>query len=462
MLSSGKSTFVGQAGHAQLSRRSWVLLVPFLLYSAASPVVASLYVPLEARVAAYNIRPYVLIGMAVVVIAAATMGFVSSARSWLGSSRRLIAAALAFPAYYSFASVAKGTFNVAVAGQYLLWAILAFATMPALLLAPDVARRVARALFIIGVLQLSVLVGSWAVLGDEGHLFGDRVSFGLSNPNLFAQVPQLCFASFGMWWALSRPRAGRWWRVGWIGVSTGAVALAAAARSRNVLAFLIVAGMSYALQTLYAKRLRGAAIALSMAMVAGLAGAFVATEAEALDVYSSGRIRIWRAAVDSAIREAPVSTAIWGPAQLPGLDVGAYDTASSEKEFVKFHIDNSYLELLFEAGGIGLLLFLWPYSMVVGGGLRELRRTAGARAVTKWSLSLLAGLAAQCAFASMIPTFNNVMAVFFLLFGAAAGWTSAGRPAATSGTPQALGAIGSDRGDIGVSCRPTSPGRMSA
>lgn len=404
-----------RSGSWRAEALAWLLLA----YAALVPITASVHVPLGVRVAIYNVRPYWLIGIAAVATGAVLFGLVPGARERLLMNRRLLGWSLTFPFFYFVVAFAKGSLNVPVAGQYLLWSLLSFGVVPALMGSHDTLRRVAWAALVLAAFQLGVVVLSWRVLGEVGGQFRDRMSVGIANPNIFAQMPQVVLAAFGMWWAASKPRPGALWRLGWAAAISTAAVLAYLARSRNVLAFLVATGLGSVIVTLYASRRRVWAVLASIALLAGTGLVLLGSEREDLDAYSSGRIRMWRMAVESALAEEPLMTTLVGPSKLPSVDVGAYDDAASDKVFTKTHIDNAYLELVLEAGVPGLILFLAPYALVIRGALRGLSRAGGRSRMASWSLSCWTGIAVQCVFASILPSFNNIVAMFVLMFGVA-------------------------------------------
>jgi len=419
------------------------LLIPLFVYAAMVPVTASVHVPLAFRVLVFNRRPFFLGASLVVALLAYAGRFARDGSPAARLARSLLRLALAFPLLFLVLAFWKDALSLPVVGQYFLWAFGAFGLAPLVLTSRSSIGRLGKVFFFISLSQWSAAFLTWTLLGDGGLPFRHRLSFGIANPNFYAQIVQVGVSAFGLWWASSPRPAARPWRVAWAFLIPGAAYLVAAARSRNVVAYLGTLAATYVLLFLLASRRAGWAIVATGSIFVVTMAFFLTVEPADVDAFSSGRITMWQDALAATFQREPLQTVLVGPTSLPSAALWSYDEAAPDKVFLKFHIDNAYLELLLEAGLFGLLLFIAPYARIARFGLARIRSGAEPDRVRIWSLAIFAGVAVQSGLVSTLPTFNSPLGVFFLFAGAAPlfGLESGPRSSVAGRSPSAVRSV---------------------
>jgi hypothetical protein len=133
-----------------------------------------------------------------------------------------------------------------------------------------------------------------------------------------------------------------------------------------------------------------------------------------IDRFASGRVSIWQGKFQLSFSQGnDAKTLLIGPDRLPVNPTGGYDLElRKDKKFRKFHADNAYLELFFEAGVIGAVLFLFPYFFILRLVLARVRRNRDRMDI--WASAVLLGVGAQSVFITTIPTFANPVAFLVL------------------------------------------------
>ncbi|AWV91141.1 hypothetical protein DN745_18135 [Bradymonas sediminis] len=384
-------------------------------------------IPPSIRLAVYNYRPYFI----VVVITGFFLfnRFFEHQRTniWYDSIKlrniRILSAF--FPVYFVIVSMLKGKFNVPVMGLYIIWTLCSFWLAPLLMQSIADVRK-----FLVGFLVVNgfllIITITYTMLINPSLLsptHQGRLSFGLENPNIFAQVVQAVFMSLvGI--RILAPERSKWRSVsGYILLAAcilGAFAFAWFARSRNVLLFMLVAGVSYSVLVLKGRRKYLTLMAANTVMVVCALFVFNLAGVEESNKVSSGRLAYWGSLVE-ALWDGPypIAAIFVGPASPISVDQAPnrYDALAAEKKFNKMHVDNFYLEQVLESGLIGLLLFLLPYIVMIARSRYDLTSRSSEGRFLCWAISLWIALAYQSFFIPTAPTFNNPIGFFFVIFG---------------------------------------------
>ena len=395
------------ASLAGIPLRFWVLFVYVLLIVAPN----NTYLPAGFRLALINYRPHAIVAIVALIIVDALRD-PAALSSYLRRPRyvRLAVLAAIFPVYYVLVSGLKGDLRPTSVGLYGLWAITTFVAWPLFVRTWRQTDRWLRLLFAANLLAwvLPMVYSTVAGLPPD-VVFKDIRSFGSINPDYFAQVIQVVFAC-----ALLAAPATPGGRVARALLLAATMVAIYSLDARNVLVFVVA--LAAVRPFLRAARRPGLVVAVVLALFACLSLTVSQYfESQRINRFSSGRLAFWSDHIEEAFeRGDDAVTFLIGPGELPGASRAhrAYDPLGEQKTFAKFHSDNAYLELFFEAGVLGSLLFVWPYLLAVVAALRRIRRGRDPREV--WAVAVLIAVACQSMFMSSIPTFASPAAFLFL------------------------------------------------
>ena len=392
------------------------------LWTAAVPVCANELVPVEARIAVYNIRPWVCAGLLAFTFACLLWGGRRLA-SWLARPGRVlfVGCGLLFPAWYTLVWGIHGHAPAPVVALYWLWGGVAFVAAPALLQTQQHVRWTVQVLAAAALLVL-VAAGIGAAAFDLNTvvpggldpgllgLLGERAPFGFTNSNYYGQLLQLLCVAL-LFSAVTRP--GSAWP--YVLLIVALAVLVTLARARNVLVFLLAA-VPVTLIGARSPRLLVRSGLVAAAVLVVVVSVVREMEYDELNRIATGRLDFWDFVIEQVVEtDTPVWSLVAGPGELRGYrGIKTYDTAGSGKQFNKLHTDNVYLELLVEAGLIGLLLFLLPYLFV---GLRLFQLTTRGDPAAAWALGCALGIALQSMLVGVYPTFNSPVGVMVVLLG---------------------------------------------
>lgn len=362
-------------------------------------------IPDDFRIFVYNYR--LLFISALVLIVSSIQIFISF------TSRRLkileYLAGLLFPLWYLMLFVFYDRIKPEVVAFYFIWSLFYYLVIPAInshLNLHDVAISV--------VFTSAGMISAVAILKISGLLHESPavkgMYFGFQNNNYFAQICQIFF--IGAFYLLASGNSGRTNRAVLSACAIFVMSLSYLAEARNVIMFYVVFIVVYFLWRIRSVAIRSYAIIFTIA-----AGTIVAqyivdsTKYKNIDDFSSGRISGWSRTIDAFEVQIDPITFLIGPEYLPDSKFSVYDSLGRKKRYNKYHIDNIYLEIFFEAGLVGLLLFFVPLSFVL---IRSLRSRSVLQ--KRIAISLAVAAAFQGLFVSIFPSFNSPVAFILPLF----------------------------------------------
>lgn len=398
------------------------ILLGLGVYGATIPLPNNSLLPEDLRLRLYNNRPYFLIALFLVAIAERVYRLGSGKLLPSPAEFRALTFSLLFPAYYLIVSLIKGTYNAPVAGLYVAWSLFSF------LLAPTLMRTVKDVRVITGllvVINLTVWVFSFVYerITDVHVPLVYGGPYGYISGDYFAQVVLVVVAAAFIY-VTARDASGLRWKswqanlviAGFIGAAVFVGILAA----RSAVAFLAIAGIAFMVLR------RGHNVwvihALLLAGTALMVYALAFPENQNLDAATSDRLSVWNSALQTLRDEPSPPLAVLTGTTDANLQTRAfsrqYDPLSAGKAFSKFHVDNSFLELVLEGGMLGLALFLLPYGCVLRAGLMNLRSDPARTSLMATSVGLMVGIAFLSLTTSTIPTFNSPIGFFTAFFGA--------------------------------------------
>lgn len=388
------------------------------MFAATLPLPANQYFSDAFRLAIANNRPAII---ALVLLGSTWLGIRRRGRRLAIFLRhplqgRLLVLGLAFPAFFALTSLLKPEQRIATLGLYLLWPVFIFLCIPLLAQSSDEVRRLTRTVFAANILCWLVPFGLFHARGPVPSRFDEVISYGYSNPDYYAQILQVLFALVLLRVAGTQSRLGsfQWVSIRLLLLLTFVGAWQVSAR--NVIVFMVASICCFWLVRRTRRPLLVICTVLAVGMTIGIF-ALQHLETKHVDEMSSGRIDNWTKHTERVLQEdGGMRTVLFGPDKLPEFGVTAgYDALKRQKKYSKFHIDNVYLEFFFEAGLIGLLLFLIPYGLLVVRASRRIRAQQDSNGSITWAVSVLVGIGAQSALVSTIPTFGNPLAPLFAI-----------------------------------------------
>ncbi len=382
----------------------------FALYAVVLPWPNNVAIPRAWRLLVYNVRPYAVVAFVGIFLVGGVLTNSWRLRRVVRDPRtvRLAQLSLVFPALFLLSGFARGSLQTKVLGLYASWSLFVFVVMPALV-------RTRREVFILATTLAVVLGGNWLfaalfqrapaaqLLSEEAA----RMSFSYSNPNYYSQLLQVTAALCVLAYVARPPRSRR--RLFWLGVVAGiqlvALVFVLLARSRNVLVFMLAAGFVFL--TLRRPRVQVWAAMLGLVVTVFVGGLLISgMDRAVVDQAASGRLSLWGSWIDALNHSGdPLTSWLFGNQRAGGVGLASYDELHASKEFVKFHVDNFYLEHLVESGLLGLGALLWPRIVLMLRGARRLAHEP-ARPAVAWVLAFHAGILAQGMFYATFPSFN--------------------------------------------------------
>lgn len=400
-------------------------VIALALFAVTVPFPNNILVPSALRIALYNTRPWVAVLVALAPLLA--MAFAGSDRLARVATdprlRRLALMGFAFPIWYTIVSVTRGAFSVPVIGLYWLWALVSFVLAPALVRSAAELRALLYVLGAVALVQFALAVllsatgdvqAAYPTMQRSGPIpaIGENVPLGFINANYYAQIPQIVFTVL----AFHRGVLGR----GRPLVTGAGLAVAATlvvlAWSRDVLVYL--AALWLCMGLLRGGRAKRALLAI-LAFLGVLAVTLLVLESrfEELDRFSTGRLQFWAYLWDQVFSGEGAGYAFtFGVGDVPAWpNIPTFDPLAGAKEFTKLHVDNFYLELLFEGGAVGAVLFLLPYGDLAARAFAQLGAPGQERRLAAWTLGILVGLGFQGIVISTFPTFGSPLGLFFAL-----------------------------------------------
>lgn len=405
--------FVRERLRARLWRyRSFL---PVFLLALTMPVPISAFVPRSIRLLVFNGR-YLLV---LAVIAASALVAIShrrySLRGYLAKQRlpTLFGVSMVFPAYYAATSLWKPV-ELPSLVLYVLWSQVLFLWLPLLLWSEERLVTMVRTLLAANLVAWLVpVVLSLFVAPDGEGSHAVLAVYGYSNPDYFAQLLQVVFAAVLFLAGVERvPRLSRRW---WLGVVilVATVHGALSVSGRNVVVFMAVMSLSYVVM----RRARRPLVA-----ALGMWGAFLGfvflisgyLGTAQIDAFSSGRLGGWETLVGHIRdQEYPLPSLLFGVEELPTTPFSRYDPLRDEKAFDRYHIDNTYLEMILTTGVCGLLAFFGVFALVLAVATRLLAAGRVPRAPVLWAISVIIGISVQSAVVTTVPTFGNPLSLLF-------------------------------------------------
>lgn len=399
------------------------------LYVLLVPVPNNVYVPAKLRLLISNYRPYTIPPIIALIVLSA-LNNRRAFRAFVQSRKhtQCLALALAFPFFYVLLGLVKPEFRPTSALLYAVWVTAAFLGWPLLTRTRRDFDLWIRILLVANLLDwLIPFVYSPFAPPVRLH-FRTITSYGYLNPDYFAEALQV--VSTCALWMQPKTRGGRWLQRILVAIT---LVTCAALHARNVLVFFAV---TLVLIRVLRRTRRPGLVTLGALVLSGLVAVFASgyIEQAKIDEFSSGRIGLWKSTLRTAFEEGNnASVFLFGPDHIRGSGggarVGSYDPLTKEKNFSKYHADNSYLELFIESGALGMILFVLPYLLAVLVALRRIRRYRDRGTI--WAVAVLLGIAAQSMFASTVPTFAAPVAFLFLT----AVTVALGRAVAATRTP---------------------------
>lgn len=377
-------------------------------YSFLCPLVGNRDVDAGVRLFLYNGRNFAIVAFTIVFLVGVA---VTDPRRYgrIGKAPwALFTCALVFVFYHVIVVGLRGDGSLIVSGLYLAWAVFAFVVAPLVYCGRQSVKTIVGAL-------LAGNLASWGIsyILDptfSHSFFVGRLSLGFSNPNYYAQVPQvvlICAAFF----IVQRAKKNKVATAPLVIMIAGSLALMVLARSRNTLVFVIVAAFVYLAQAARQRLRVVGLVALAACLTLGVS--FIGyLEMGDVNELSSNRLSYWSRLTAHVFRATDhlesvlfgVSTEVTDQASGRG-----YDDLRSEKLIKKAHFDNFYIELLVEGGVVGLLLFVLPYAWCARLGSRAFGPVFVNRRIAYWYIGVLAGVAAQGLFVATFPSFNNAI-----------------------------------------------------
>lgn len=351
--------------------RTWKGALTGTVLVAVATTTASAWtiLPTELRVWFANGRPPVL--AALFLALAGVAWFRASPRSGVEKSLLL---ALAYPVSLVVISVAKGALNLPNSVQALVWMLLTYYVVPKI--SREHAKLLIRVVFY-GTALLAITI--WFVdqvlaLGGIASLFEGRSSYGIANPNLFAQIPQTSLMAFPLVLVTEerRPRGHR--ALAYVLALPMALLLLTSASRNAILAVVVYFGLLLLWKRyrttdrdlegslLSRSRLRLGHIIPAMILVAVIGLLVLLSLPRQLGL--SGREAIWSRAVSTATvdEHPPFLSVLAGPSGLPGeaSSESGYDDLSAQRSYERVSFDNVLLTVWFQGGIATLVTFVAP------------------------------------------------------------------------------------------------------
>lgn len=332
----------------------------------------------DIRVALTNYRPMLVVLLIVFLYFA-----LAGPRIPTGIRLRLLVAGLLYPILLSIVGLTKGIANYPQYIQAIAWSILAFGVTTSLTRRQAV--LAAKAVLLSAIAMLTVQYVAWRLMPSYGvSPFAERrQSFGVQNPNVFAQTAQVMAAAHLLLFmvlnsrtfhpysaGIQHTRASRLerilcTRIALFSVLGTAVYLTVAAVSRNVsMGLLILFGAS-----LLGRRARipqrTYIVAASLATVGAIVVGFTLAGS---DIES--RRAIWAGALEGIhSAEYPTTLAVLMGPQSPADTlpvVPRYDDLMAARLFDRQGFDSTIVTVWFEVGILGLAAYLLPYLILIG------------------------------------------------------------------------------------------------
>ena len=325
--------------------------------------------------------------------------------------------ALLFPYYVTLINIVRHEISWKEVLLYWLWVTGVYLVFPAILQGAKLRRQAIKVLFWTNLLvlfagiSLGVLKGQYYVVEH-----GDRMVFGFVHPNYYSNSWLIVFA-MAFYFVLTVHRSIL--KIAGIFMMLGSIVFMLLAGSRNTLAASIILIACYTLfnkKWSFLPKLTTIFLMVSIIMLAFL---FINPSAEKIDQITTGRLSVWRMTLEANLAKASASDYLLGCGnyQVKGFP----DDPSkiySKQELTRNHVDNAYLDIFLQNGLIGFSLFFLPLVILMRRTRLNVVSATDDRASRQARIALgcWVGILVQMTTASVIPSFGNVINIFFLVF----------------------------------------------
>lgn len=316
-------------------------------------------------------------------------------------------------------------FNWALITMYIGWIAYVTIIIPNLAKQRDDWLILIKLVLVMALVPLILLIIMGALSGDIFFVNPNRVrvTFVFNEPHKYAQFLAVCLVGLMVIIANSKSRATK--LLLWVAVIVLTI-LIILSDSRNIIAFIVVFGISLYLYKYQYKRIKvwvslGLVLLFSTFLLIGLGFIDPNLDIDSINKISSNRIYKFDELAQEYLVNAPILDILFGTSFQVTFDEEQYDVrnvqrAVAEDRYQRAHIENMYYQIGLSHGLVGLITFLIPIGYIYLLLHKFLQNSPkNAQINLMLAIASINALLVQSLFTDTIPSFGNVLSIFLPL-----------------------------------------------